>query len=113
MKKKLMIALFAVMSAASMQAYSIEIINRSTVSVIDVIIKGVLAKRVMAGRTVRTKNYTDPIDKVGVKAYGPWAPTQSFTIPQAMRGKNIVMKVTRGRPTKAGLTFNASFVLKK
>ena len=106
MKKKLMIALFAAMSAASMQAaYYIEIDNKTSGS----IWAGTEGRMTMVrGQQKRRINpsFVTPLIRV-VQGFRS-SRSKTFPIPQPMRGKNIIVTVNS---TKSGL--KASFKLKE
>ena len=103
MKKKFMIALFAVMSAASMQAYYIEIKNQTPFTLeVWQHPKPSLVKhqtQLMAAvkpNSAKKHPFRYSIPGIRVKAKNQRLQGR-YTIPSSLRGKNITLKVIEGK----------------
>ncbi len=100
MKKKILVALFAMMSVASASAYYIEIDNKTNKTIkARLEIPGRRGQlTVKAGKKKRFSNPSEAYVSLGVKlASQRGARYTSFTIPKPMRGKNITIKVKLGK----------------
>ena len=95
-----MIALFAVVSVASMSAFYIEIVNQ-TGSLVRAFVKGT-PYYVGAQKKRQTRDIKSIVKEVVVKQGLRY---QKFTVPKSMRGKNIT--VTVNRSGKRGLAVSS------